>query len=101
MALALILRPVLVFPARMQHDEIVEKLDVTALKIDIERAVLDRLPVDLDRFLLRRREFRHALELLRLVDDGADAGRAEIAVRERKYRLLEKRQIARARLAAA
>src|SRR5205814_9659505 len=56
----------------------------------------DALPI-----LLRRREFRHAPQFLRLVDDGTEAGRAEIAVGEGEDRLLEIRQIARADLAAA
>ena len=101
MALAIVLRPVFVFAASVQHYEIVEKLDITPLKVDIERAFLNRLPIDFDRFLLRRREFRYARQVLRLVDDGADACRAEIAVREREDRLLEIGPIARAHLAAA
>src|SRR5882757_8679062 len=101
MTLALGLRPVLVFAARMQHDEVVEELDITTPKVDVERALLDRLPIDLDGLLLGRRAFRHARELLRLVDDGADAGGAEIALREGEDRLLEIRQVAGADLAAA
>src|SRR5690348_4615698 len=101
MALAMLLRPVLVFAAGMQHDEVVEELDVAALEIDVERALFDRLPIELDCLLLGRRELRHARQLLRLVDHGADAGRAEIAIREREDRLLEIRELARRNLAAA
>src|SRR5262249_13797404 len=43
MALAVLLRPVLIFAAGMQHHEIVEELNVAALKIDVERALFDRL----------------------------------------------------------
>src|SRR5882672_1936028 len=101
MALALLLRPVLVFATGVQHDKIVEELDVATLEIDVERALFDCLPINLDRLLLRRRELRHCGQLLRLVDRGAHAGRAEIAVREREDRLLEIRQLARRDLAAA
>src|SRR5262245_5086871 len=101
MALAMLLRPVLVFAAGVQHHEIVEELDIAALKIDVERALLHGLAINLDCFLLRQRELRHARQVLRLVNGGADAGRAEIAAYEREDRLLEIRQLARRDLAAA
>src|SRR5262245_11142131 len=44
-ALAVILRPILVFAPRVQHDEVVEELDVAAAEIDVERAVLDGLAI--------------------------------------------------------
>src|SRR5205807_3902748 len=75
--------------------------DVAALEFDVERAFLDRAAIDLDGFLLGRGEFRHARKLLRLVDDGAHAGGAEIPIDEREDRLLQIRQLARADLAAA
>src|SRR5215475_13302412 len=94
MALAVLLRPVLIFATGMQHDEVVEELDVATLEIDVERALFDCLPINLNRLLLGLRELRHAGQLLRLVDHGTDAGRAEIAIREREDRLQEIRQIA-------
>src|SRR5215510_12162075 len=101
MALTMLLRPVLVFAAGVQHHEIVEELDVAALEIDVERAFLHGLPIDFDRLLLGGRERRHARQALRLVDGSADAGRAEIAAREREDRLLEIRQLTGRNLAAA
>src|SRR5262249_15017732 len=100
-ALAILLRPVLVFATGVQHYEVVEELDVATLEIDIERAFLHGLAIDLDGVLLSRREHRDSPQVLRFVDGRADAGRAEIAAREREDRLFEIGQLARRYLAAA
>src|SRR3954451_11857090 len=82
MAPALLLGPVLVFATGVQHDEIVEELNVAALEINVERARFDCLPIELDRLLLSPRVLRNTGQLLRLVNRGTGAGRAEIAASE-------------------
>src|SRR5882672_4443752 len=84
MAPALLVRPVLIFAAGVQHDKIIEELDVATLETDVERALFDCLPIKLDRLLLSWRELRHAGQVLRLVDHRSHAGRAEIAIGERE-----------------
>src|SRR5436190_17416076 len=101
MTLARRLGPVLVFAARVQHHEIIEELDIAASEFDVDGAVFGGHAVELDGFLLRRREFRHSGQTLRLVDGRSGSRRAEIAFGEREDRLLEPRIVTWIHLAAA
>src|SRR5580765_657125 len=100
MSLAAFFRPVLVFAPRVERDEIVEQLDITRLKADIDRALVNGRAIDLDRLSLSRRVGRHARKLLRLVDSGACAGGAKISFDKGEDRLLEPRLVAGIHLAA-
>src|SRR5579871_5102970 len=101
MPLALRFRPIFEFAPRVQGDEIIEELDVARLEIHVDRTSLDSRSVQRDRRLLRLRERRHARELLRFVDRGAEPDGAEIALRETEDRMFDPRLLARVHLAAA